>query len=584
MNGNSHILFDVHTACLTEQAMFDYIDGKLGPAECHAVEKHLLDCAFCSEAMEGLELVKNRKHVSSFIPPVSEGRGGGMGNPGRIIPFRFSSRLAAAAVIILLIGSLLVMRSFDKTPTPETAAKQEKKEFSPKPDSLNGDAPLTSDDQTFYRNFEPFPAREERSPAAAHETKKSISYFSREDEASKNSVSTSSANDAVSTLSPPPASPPAEEQERSTIPPAKADSKSEPKQEHAAPVSRSIAVLEKDKNVQLDRDELKKEVNGYYADSTSKQREVVRNEQADESKLKTEDFEQTTVQTRTSASKQKANKAEKGKETKAEKTDQGYVNTGENASQSPGVNIKDAGPEKTTGDATTDFLSQKNTEGKTNLHDSMKVPFAGLAGTQNQNSSAYNYKKVTETTDKAKKSSNNAGPDDKRRATENSQSAAGGSGTASAPEAKPVIVTIPQNLTTLNLATSIQNPLMEEAMKAYKEKDFPGAIDRFGKVLQSQPANVSALFYSGVAYLSLPVPDTKHAITNFDKVLLAGDAAYTEAAKWYKALALVKDNNTADAEPILNEMNNSNGVYREKAGKVLNDIQQTKKARKAEKK
>lgn len=60
------------TDCLSEQTMFDYIDHKLSPKEQHRVELHLLSCELCSDAMEGLRMVQNRKLIRSINEEVSE--------------------------------------------------------------------------------------------------------------------------------------------------------------------------------------------------------------------------------------------------------------------------------------------------------------------------------------------------------------------------------------------------------------------------------------------------------------------------------------------------------------------------------
>ncbi len=156
MNGPLNILFNPQTACLTKEAMFDYIDGKLTPAQCHAVERHLLDCAFCSEAMEGLELVKDRSKVSAFTLP-AENKDAGSEKQGRIIRLNFNARLAIAAIMILLIGSFVFMRFFlPDHNLPETA--QSKQVIDEK--KVDGSNAETSEDETFSRNFEPFPAQD----------------------------------------------------------------------------------------------------------------------------------------------------------------------------------------------------------------------------------------------------------------------------------------------------------------------------------------------------------------------------------------------------------------------------------------
>ena len=60
------------TECISEQKMFDYIDNKLNAKEQHLVEKHLLDCDLCSDALEGLTLLKNRKRIATVHQKISE--------------------------------------------------------------------------------------------------------------------------------------------------------------------------------------------------------------------------------------------------------------------------------------------------------------------------------------------------------------------------------------------------------------------------------------------------------------------------------------------------------------------------------
>ncbi len=48
-----------NTPCLSSQEMLDYTQGILSTQEQHRIEKHLLECEFCSDAMEGVQLMKN---------------------------------------------------------------------------------------------------------------------------------------------------------------------------------------------------------------------------------------------------------------------------------------------------------------------------------------------------------------------------------------------------------------------------------------------------------------------------------------------------------------------------------------------
>ncbi|HXS36138.1 MAG TPA: zf-HC2 domain-containing protein [Flavipsychrobacter sp.] len=53
MNQQLSHIFD-KSACLTRRQIKDYLDGSMTPEECHAVEHHLNDCIFCSEAVDGM--------------------------------------------------------------------------------------------------------------------------------------------------------------------------------------------------------------------------------------------------------------------------------------------------------------------------------------------------------------------------------------------------------------------------------------------------------------------------------------------------------------------------------------------------
>ena len=97
------------TGCIPEQTMFDYIDNKLGPKEQHEVEKHMLDCELCADAMEGLRMVKDRSRIAAINQRIS----GMMAAPAekkvvKMNYYRISASIAAG--IVLLIGSVFMFR------------------------------------------------------------------------------------------------------------------------------------------------------------------------------------------------------------------------------------------------------------------------------------------------------------------------------------------------------------------------------------------------------------------------------------------------------------------------------------------
>src|SRR6202012_4469572 len=55
------------SACLRKGQLLGYLNKSLYPEELRVVELHLSSCALCSEALEGMETVKNAKQLIASI-------------------------------------------------------------------------------------------------------------------------------------------------------------------------------------------------------------------------------------------------------------------------------------------------------------------------------------------------------------------------------------------------------------------------------------------------------------------------------------------------------------------------------------
>lgn len=98
-----HPEFHSSISCPEREVMLDYLAGRLPGKEAHQLEKHLLDCPFCEDALEGLELIaeKNRSEVleetdltiDALVSDEGEAR------PRVLFPWRM------AAAIVLLLAS-----------------------------------------------------------------------------------------------------------------------------------------------------------------------------------------------------------------------------------------------------------------------------------------------------------------------------------------------------------------------------------------------------------------------------------------------------------------------------------------------
>lgn len=123
MNDHKHKIFNP-TDCIPEQTMFDYIDNKLSAKERHGVEKHLLDCGFCSDALEGLELVKDRERIAVINQKVNENIASTTSK--KIVSINYRTIVAVAAGLALLIGSVFYFNQFTSDKSMDVADLKEK--------------------------------------------------------------------------------------------------------------------------------------------------------------------------------------------------------------------------------------------------------------------------------------------------------------------------------------------------------------------------------------------------------------------------------------------------------------------------
>ncbi|MBL7882852.1 MAG: energy transducer TonB [Bacteroidia bacterium] len=95
--------------CISENTFFDYIDKKLSSKEEHLIEKHMLDCDLCSDAYEGLLLVKNKNRITTINSAIEKKL-----NPEtKTIFFNFKVITSIAASIALLIVAVFLFKQYE---------------------------------------------------------------------------------------------------------------------------------------------------------------------------------------------------------------------------------------------------------------------------------------------------------------------------------------------------------------------------------------------------------------------------------------------------------------------------------------
>ena len=96
--------------CISEQKMFDYIDNKFSAKEQHLLEKHMLHCELCSDALDGLQLLKNRNRIDAIKLIVKEKIS--IAPDKKIIYFNIKIITSVAAGLLLLIGGVIFFNNF----------------------------------------------------------------------------------------------------------------------------------------------------------------------------------------------------------------------------------------------------------------------------------------------------------------------------------------------------------------------------------------------------------------------------------------------------------------------------------------
>jgi|GEM_PF-2914310 len=116
---------------------------------------------------------------------------------------------------------------------------------------------------------------------------------------------------------------------------------------------------------------------------------------------------------------------------------------------------------------------------------------------------------------------------------------------------------------------------MKEAMSYYSSKDYKAALPLFEELLASDENNVVVNFYAGVSYLGVKQPEK--AIGRFEYVVGKQDATFGTHAKWFLALAHVKNNDVETATVLLTELKEGGTSYKTKATRALASLPKIKR-------
>jgi hypothetical protein len=109
--------------------------------------------------------------------------------------------------------------------------------------------------------------------------------------------------------------------------------------------------------------------------------------------------------------------------------------------------------------------------------------------------------------------------------------------------------------------------ILREALQSFNEGRYGRSISKFDLLLKSNAQDVNALFYTGVSYVRLEMPDK--AIPYLDRVLAETNNVFHEEALWYKALALHNLGDREGSVKLFKQIASQPGYYQTKAKEKL---------------
>ena len=121
MKQQIHRIFE-ETGCVRQDALIRYRDNVLSDEEKHDVERHLVDCELCTDALEGLAMGVSAAYLDDVRGEILEGVSG---KPGAA-SFSSSARwLVAAAVSAVVFMSIYTFLEFEKVEDDSVALHEE---------------------------------------------------------------------------------------------------------------------------------------------------------------------------------------------------------------------------------------------------------------------------------------------------------------------------------------------------------------------------------------------------------------------------------------------------------------------------
>jgi tetratricopeptide (TPR) repeat protein len=112
--------------------------------------------------------------------------------------------------------------------------------------------------------------------------------------------------------------------------------------------------------------------------------------------------------------------------------------------------------------------------------------------------------------------------------------------------------------------------VLKEGLASFSKQNFGAAIESFSLLLENNPSDVNAQFYSALAYYNLD--RTSRCVACLNEVLKNSNDTFYPEAQWYLALVNLKTGNREIAKQQLQRIVSEKGFYSKRAAERLKGL------------
>lgn len=110
----------------------------------------------------------------------------------------------------------------------------------------------------------------------------------------------------------------------------------------------------------------------------------------------------------------------------------------------------------------------------------------------------------------------------------------------------------------------------QHAYAMYEQGNYTMALDRFNKLIVSDPTNPAPVFYAGICLLEMK--QSASALSKFEDIESLGENKYSRPARWYKALTNLALKKKEVAVSIFNDLSSGEDIYAKKSAEILEKL------------